>query len=70
MRADTCHSWGAGATPSLDAFAAVQQISHMSTKKETAEARKQRLAKALKANIARRKAQARQRPQAGRGKPE
>jgi ribosomal protein L39E len=37
---------------------------------ESAEARKQRLAKALKANIARRKAQARQRPAAGRDKPE
>jgi hypothetical protein len=42
----------------------------MNTKKESAEARKQRLAKALKANIARRKAQMRQRPPAGRDKAE
>ena len=70
MRADTCHSWGAGATPLLDASVGVPQICCMSTKKESAEARKQRLAKALKANIARRKAQARQRPAAGRDKPE
>ncbi len=58
-RADTCHRWHRFATPSLDGGAARAENSVMSEQKQAQERRKQRLAKALKANMAKRKAQAR-----------
>jgi hypothetical protein len=57
-RADTCHRRLAGATPSLDGRAGVIGNWGMSSKQTSAEERKARLAKALKRNIARRKAPA------------
>ena len=56
MRADTCHRLGAGATLSLDSSGAGLKSSPMEQKKTQAEQRKARLVKALKANLARRKA--------------
>ena len=52
--------------PSLDGGRTNFQFLCMSAKKETAEARKLRLAKALKANIAKRKAQSKERQAAAK----
>jgi len=61
LRADTCHRWRGFATPSLDGGGRTPRILSMTAKKSSADARRQRLAKALKANIARRKAKAKDR---------
>ena len=58
-RADTCHSGKACATPSLDDWTLRPEKPVMAGEKPSSDARRQRLAKALKANIAKRKAQAR-----------
>jgi|GEM_PF-6620000 len=63
-RADTCHSGGGCATPWLDDSVPWAENPVMAGKKPSSEARKERLSKALKANIAKRKAQAKTRQQA------
>ena len=61
-RADTCHRRLPGATPSLDGGRVRPENCGMTAKKTSSEERKERLARALKRNIARRKAQAGSRP--------
>ena len=58
------HATGGGASQplSLDVVPGGRRIPPMRSKKDAAEARKQRLAKALKANIARRKGPAKAKP--------
>ena len=68
-RADTCHRRRAGATPSLDARQVTAENRKMTGRKTTSEERKERLAKALKRNIARRKEQGRDRKPANAPKP-
>jgi hypothetical protein len=60
-RADTCHRWRGFATPSLDGRRLSAENHIMTAPKKPADPKKQRLAKALKANIAKRKAQAKTR---------
>ena len=64
LRADTCHRWTGFATPSLDGFGQEAENIWMTQQKTAQEQRKERLAKALKANMAKRKAQAKTRVQA------
>ena len=60
-RADTCHRRRACATPSLDARRVRAENRKMTGRKTTSEERKERLARALKRNIARRKEQGKDR---------
>ena len=60
-RADTCHRRRRGATLLLDDWTNSRENPAMSGEKITSGSRKERLAKALKANIAKRKQQARTR---------
>ncbi len=57
-RAETCHRRGIEATLGLDACHEHLKIFPMKPKQTSAEVRKARLAKALKANLGRRKARA------------